>query len=230
MEVKDRLILFLEHLKIGQKKFEENVGLSNGFVNNIGVSITSKSINKISSKYPQLNTDWLLTGQGEMLQSNWKDSHVSRTFMFSIATGLRWGDVKSASLKWAHIRGNRLVKSVEKSERMTYKRMNQMAVDMLPERGQPEQAVFEIPKTNNGSNKALKKWLKQVGINKHITWHCARHTFGSIVVEVTDLRTSSGALDHSDGSAFKYVMRYSRLKDKNLDKAVDDVGFRLRSV
>lgn len=67
MNTKGRLILFLAYLKMGQDKFEKSVGLSRGFVNNVGDTIRKSSLEKISSVYPQLNTAWLLTGVGEML-------------------------------------------------------------------------------------------------------------------------------------------------------------------
>lgn len=65
--MKERLLKFLAYLGIGQKKFEQNTGLSNGFVNSVKDNITLKSLNKISAAYPELNTDWLQTGNGEMI-------------------------------------------------------------------------------------------------------------------------------------------------------------------
>lgn len=67
--MKDRLIIFLEYLGIGQNKFAQNVGLSAGYVNNLGENISSRSLNKILNVYPQLNEKWLLTGKGEMIKS-----------------------------------------------------------------------------------------------------------------------------------------------------------------
>lgn len=69
--VKERLIQFLAYKKLGQAAFEKTVDLSNGFVNNIGDSIRSKSIKKISDVYPDLNIAWLIVGEqgGEMLIS-----------------------------------------------------------------------------------------------------------------------------------------------------------------
>ena len=66
--MKDRLIIFLEYLGIGQNKFAQNVGLSAGYVNNLGENIISRSLNKILNVYPQLNEKWLLTGKGEMIK------------------------------------------------------------------------------------------------------------------------------------------------------------------
>lgn len=73
--LKNRTIQFLEHLGIGQKAFEKKVGISNGYVNNMGESIGSKILNKINNTYPELNTDWLLTGKGEMLNSTEKEKN-----------------------------------------------------------------------------------------------------------------------------------------------------------
>lgn len=67
MGLKERLIQFLEHKNLSQGEFEKTVTLSNGFVNNIGDSIRFKSLNKITAKFPEINTTWLLTGEGVML-------------------------------------------------------------------------------------------------------------------------------------------------------------------
>ena len=73
--MKDRLTLFLAYLDIGQVKFEEIVGLSRGFVNKVGDSIREANLKKITDAYPELNTNWLKTGEGEML----KPSYVNQS-------------------------------------------------------------------------------------------------------------------------------------------------------
>jgi transcriptional regulator with XRE-family HTH domain len=74
--MKERLIEFLAYLKMGQTKFEEKVGLSRGFVNNIGENITSKSLKKIIEVHPELNVNWLKTGEGEMLKTTVNQNNV----------------------------------------------------------------------------------------------------------------------------------------------------------
>ena len=66
--LKIRLAEFLAYLGVGQAKFAESVGLSRGFANNIGDSIRKDNLNKIISIYPELNTNWLITGEGKMLK------------------------------------------------------------------------------------------------------------------------------------------------------------------
>ena len=66
--VKERLIKYLKNQGISQKSFEQEVSLSNGYVNNIRKSIQPDKIERISIRYPNLNTGWLLTGEGEMIK------------------------------------------------------------------------------------------------------------------------------------------------------------------
>lgn len=68
MTIKERLILFIKSQKFGQAAFEKKAGLSNGYVNNIRQSIQPNKLAKIASTYPELNTGWLMTGEGSMLK------------------------------------------------------------------------------------------------------------------------------------------------------------------
>lgn len=91
--MKDRLLIFLEHLGVGQNKFAQSVGLSAGFVNNLGENISSKSLNKILSVYPQLNEKWLLTGEGQMIkpmvsQNTKGDGSINNNIIW----GCQWND------------------------------------------------------------------------------------------------------------------------------------------
>jgi hypothetical protein len=70
MGVKERLKAFLDLSNIRQVRFEKKVGLSNGFVNNIGKSIRGDSLFKISEAYPELNKSWLMLGEGKMFASD----------------------------------------------------------------------------------------------------------------------------------------------------------------
>lgn len=67
--LKDRVIQFIDYLGIPVQAFERNVGLSNASVSKMGDNTRRSTIDKISKKYPKLNTNWLMTGEGEMLKS-----------------------------------------------------------------------------------------------------------------------------------------------------------------
>lgn len=67
--VKERLITFIEHRGLTKNKFETMCGLSKRYVSNISQSISPAVCKKISLTFPELNMAWVLTGQGEMLNT-----------------------------------------------------------------------------------------------------------------------------------------------------------------
>ena len=68
MTIKDRLIKYLEYKGISKRQFELSIGVSNGYINNMRVSIQPYKVRNIALHYPDLNTGWLMTGEGEMLK------------------------------------------------------------------------------------------------------------------------------------------------------------------
>lgn len=66
--VKQRLIEYLRYSKIGQNKFEKKAGISNGYIANLKSSPSPEKIKQILDAAPDLNRDWLLYGEGEMLK------------------------------------------------------------------------------------------------------------------------------------------------------------------
>lgn len=70
MTVKQRLIEFAKTKERSVRAFEKKVGLTIGYVNAIRVSIQPDKVQSIASVYPDLNTGWLLTGEGEMLKTD----------------------------------------------------------------------------------------------------------------------------------------------------------------
>lgn len=80
VSVKQRLIQFIKYKGIGQGKFEKTVGLSNGYINQLRHSPSPQKIQMIIGTYPDLNQSWLLTGEGEMLNSVKIDSEPQINF------------------------------------------------------------------------------------------------------------------------------------------------------
>lgn len=68
--VKQRLISFIGYKGITKNQFEKECGLSTGYVANISKSIQPDKTARIAEKFPDLNTGWLLTGEGEMLRTS----------------------------------------------------------------------------------------------------------------------------------------------------------------
>lgn len=68
--IKERLMIYIKYLDISVRKFEVKCDLANGYIKNIRQSITPDKLRQISLHNPDLNTGWLMTGEGEMLKSS----------------------------------------------------------------------------------------------------------------------------------------------------------------
>ena len=68
MSVKDRLKSYLHFKFLKTSFFEKSIGASNGFVNSIRMSISPEKLEQITKIYTDLNIEWLLTGEGEMIK------------------------------------------------------------------------------------------------------------------------------------------------------------------
>ena len=67
--VKERLIAFIKYRGMNKYNFEKACGFSTGFVANMRVSLQPTKITSIAHNFPELNTGWLLTGEGEMIKA-----------------------------------------------------------------------------------------------------------------------------------------------------------------
>jgi len=156
-----------------------------------------------------------------------ESGEVRRAFIFSLVTGLRWVDVKS--LLWININMKekqlKFDQSKVKGESKTvFINLNETAVKLLGKPGERSQNIFDLP-TANGANKTLKAWVKRAGITKQITWHNARHSFGTNLVFLgTDINTASNLLGHS---SLKYTQRYVRAANELKERATDKLNIDL---
>lgn len=66
--VKQRLIEFILHKGLSQGKFERICEMSNGYINNLKGTPGVKKLQSVLRAFPEINTDWLLYGRGEMLR------------------------------------------------------------------------------------------------------------------------------------------------------------------
>lgn len=67
--MRERIKQFICHSGLSIADFEKNCGLANGTIAKVGNNTRRSTLDRISSAYPDLNINWLLTGEGEMLKS-----------------------------------------------------------------------------------------------------------------------------------------------------------------
>ncbi|NAS32561.1 hypothetical protein GTQ40_16390 [Flavobacteriaceae bacterium R38] len=73
MKIVDRIKLFIEYKSISLRRFDESIGMSKGYMSRqikTNASIGSNVLVKIVDVYPDLNLNWLLKGEGEMIIRN----------------------------------------------------------------------------------------------------------------------------------------------------------------
>ncbi len=135
---------------------------------------------------------------------------VKRAFLFCCLTGLRFCDAKL--LKWGNIKDRCMdIIQVKTQERL----MIQLRDDTQRLMGNPKPAnelIFNLP-THTGCLKHLKQWTKAAGIEKHITWHCARHSYATNLLEQeVDILTVSKLLGHKSILQTQTYLRVSDIK------------------
>lgn len=67
MSVRERIIQYLLLKGISRYRFYKDTGLSNGFLDKAG-AVNSDNCEKICYCYPEINPEWLLLGNGEMIR------------------------------------------------------------------------------------------------------------------------------------------------------------------
>lgn len=69
MDVQERLKEYLISKSLNYRAFEECAGLSNASAKRLSGSSRKSTFVKIAKAFPELNVEWLKTGEGEMLRS-----------------------------------------------------------------------------------------------------------------------------------------------------------------
>lgn len=73
MTTKERTLRFVAYKGLSVKKFEEMCGLSNGYLNSMKSGYGNGKLLQVLRTFPEINRDWLVYGEGEMLIDNASD-------------------------------------------------------------------------------------------------------------------------------------------------------------
>lgn len=154
----------------------------------------------------------------------YQNIEVRRAFLFCLYAGLRYCDV--VDLKYSNVdySGKRIkfeqVKTKGHSKNsIVIIPLSQTLLQLIGEKPKQDDYIFHLP-SHTGCLKALRTWVKRAGIDKHITWHCARHSFAvNLLGECqTDIKTVASLLGHS---GLKHTEKYTRAVDALKEKAVN---------
>jgi integrase len=145
-------------------------------------------------------------------------------FLFACYTGLRYSDIQN--LKWKNVRLDE--GKIEIDMVKTTSNLKQMlvsdAIDILRNLRQirnPEHFVFKRI-TNQAINRSLKVIMREAKVNKPITFHCARHTFATILIEAgQSIYNVKGLLGHQN---VENTQIYAKLLQKGLDGSMAELN------
>lgn len=145
---------------------------------------------------------------------------LKRAFLFACYTGLRWIDI--FNMKWKEIvkenNQYKLIFRQQKTDSVEYFPLNKQAVRFLGIPKDKEMKVFPGLKYTTEYLR-LMKWCIAAGIQKKLTFHMARHTFATIMLNSgADLYTVSKLLGHK---FIKTTEIYAKIMDKTKQEAVN---------
>lgn len=149
--------------------------------------------------------------------------HLRSAFLFSCLTGLRVSDIKK--LTWGELQKfgdfHRIVFNQKKTGGLEYLDINEQAFVLMGKPGEPDEKVFKDFHYSSGKMYFLREWVKAAGINKDITFHCARHTFAVMMCSLgTDLYTVSKLLGHR---RITTTQVYAKILDKSKQDAIQRI-------
>lgn len=152
-----------------------------------------------------------------------KSEYMRGIFLFSCFTGLRLSDIKT--LKWGDVKEDEngvktIRKRMIKTGGIVEFPMSENAVNLLPmSRKKDGELVFASTYHTFIYNFWVRKLAELAGIRKHLTFHCARHTFATMLItKGADLYTVSKLLGHAE---IKSTEVYAKVVTEVKMKAID---------
>ena len=158
-----------------------------------------------------------------------KNELIKKTFLFACLTGLRFSDIQK--LKWSEVQ-----QSEELGYYIRFIQQKTKGSETLPisdeafgligtERGKLDDLVFPGMIYSDSRNMDLHRWMVKAGIDKHITFHCSRHTYATLQLTLgTDIFTVSKLLGHRN---LKTTQIYANVIDEKKTVAANKINIGL---
>lgn len=152
---------------------------------------------------------------------------IHRAFIFCLYCGLRWCDVKD--LTYANVDYSNKLLKFEQSKTKAHSAASGVVIPLndgllhligQPKDGNRNQIIFPLP-SHTMCLKALRHWVARAGIEKHITWHCARHSCGTnLLSNGANIKTVASIFGHS---GLAHTEKYTRAVDSLKQAAIDSM-------
>lgn len=157
-----------------------------------------------------------------------ENPNIRRAFIMCLYCGLRFCDVKD--LTFANVDFSNKLLKFEQNKTKGHSANSGVIIPLndglLRLIGKPTESqtkdslIFPLP-SYEMCLKALKRWVKRAGIDKHISWHCARHSFAvNILNNGANIKTVASLLGHS---GLKHTEKYTRAIDRLKEDAINSL-------
>ncbi len=155
-----------------------------------------------------------------------ESTNIRRAFIFCLYCGLRWCDVKD--LTYSNVDYSNKLLKFEQAKTKGHSSASSVVIPLndglLHLIGEPtdskDSLIFPLP-SHNMCLKALRHWVKRANIDKHITWHCARHSFAvNILNNGANIKTVASLLGHS---GLRHTDKYTRAVDSLKQEAINSL-------
>lgn len=154
---------------------------------------------------------------------------LKQAFLFSCFTGLRWSDIHK--LTWSEIRhddnnGYHIRYTQQKTGSIELLNINDTALQFLPTtRKDDADRVFQGLKYSAHYNLKLQQWVLRAGVSKTITFHCARHSYATLLLaNGVDIYTVQKMLGHKHITTTSI---YAKVMDIQKKEASSRINFDL---
>ncbi len=168
-------------------------------------TVTESDIKKIENAIERLEGD---------------EQEVAKGFLFSTYTGLRFSDiqrVQRSNIKTIY-RNKWLIMKMQKTEREVRVPISRMfggrAVSLISDKNG---RLFRLP-PNARTNVILDRITNRLGIKKHLSFHCGRHSCATILLlKGVNMPIISSILGHT---SIRTTQVYAAVKDKTINKEI----------
>mgnify|MGYP003592232818 FL=1 len=155
-----------------------------------------------------------------------KKEIVKRVSLFSLLTGMRYSDI--SKLTWEEVQyskqeGYYIRFKQQKTDKPVTLPISEEALEFLGEQRMEHAKIFLNLKKWD-FDRLIPIWIGDAAIEKHITFHCFRHTYATLQMAAgTDIFTVSKMLGHKN---IKTTQIYTKIIDEKKRETTNKISFK----
>ena len=220
-------------IKCKGKKVSQNSALS--YFNKVKTALKEAYHNKYIKENPCLRVksikekethrEFLTLEEIKLLvKTDCKCKITKQAFLFSCLTGLRFSDVQQLKwdmFKYDELNGWSISYTQKKTKSKQVLPISNEVIKLIGEPKKNNELVFYGLEYSAYKNKQIREWVSSAGIDKHISFHCSRHSFAVLNITLdNDIYTVGKLLGHANISTTQI---YTKVIDRKKVEAVSRI-------